>query len=71
MTRMWLVDDLVLRNAAEAPNEPAILDGDTVLTWAAPPRLLWLCGPRLTGLSPASTPAWRLLGPPRQMPPPR
>ncbi len=34
MTRMWLVDDLVLRNAAEAPNEPAILDGDTVLTWA-------------------------------------
>ena len=34
MSITWLVDDLVLRNAAAAPDDPAILDGADVLTWA-------------------------------------
>ncbi len=34
MSITWLVDDLVLRHAAAAPDAPAIIDDTTVLTWA-------------------------------------
>jgi O-succinylbenzoic acid--CoA ligase len=31
----WLVDDLILRHAANAPDDPAIIDDTTTLTWTA------------------------------------
>jgi O-succinylbenzoic acid--CoA ligase len=60
MSITWLVDDLILRHAAQFPDDPAIIDDTATLTWAGLERrsaaVAMAVGAALDGIEPSEHP---------------